>query len=63
MNKIDLLEAMIQLSVSELYYDNKNQKKAESLKIMVSELESVLLEMEEHNRQNAKLTILPWDED
>lgn len=63
MKMTDLLEAMIELSTAVIYYDNKNTKKAESLKIMVNELDSVLHEMEEYDRNNAKLTILPWDED
>lgn len=58
MNNMDLDSA---INVLETYVSK--HKNAEYLKNVISELKNVFNEMERYNRNNVKLTILPWDED
>ncbi len=59
MKQIDL-DAVI--DILETHMD-KASGRADYLKDVITELKYVYNEMEKYRRENAKLTILPWDED
>lgn len=59
MNKMDLDAAIDILETHMINWKGK----ADYLKDIISELKNVYDEMDKYNRDNAKLTILPWDED
>lgn len=59
MKKIDLDSA---INVLETYM-MKCSGRADYLKDVISELKNVYDEMDRYNRENAKITILPWNED